>query len=94
MIEATGEEDAAEGGKGDAVPAECPVHKAKKGIMTDVEVVENAVTFLLAGNDTTANTLSFASYLLTIHPDIQERLQSEIDAYFEDKPVCSLTIFK
>ena len=89
MIEASGEEGEVEEERETAVPAECPAHKATKakGIMTDTEVFANSIGFLGAGNETTAATLSFGSYLLALNPDIQEKLQSEIDAYFEDKPV-------
>lgn len=96
MIEASGEGDEAEqeeeGGEGGETkaPTECPAHgaaKPKKGIMTDTEVFANSLGFLGAGNDTTAVTLSFTSYLLAVNPEIQEKLQSEIDAYFADKPV-------
>ena len=55
--------------------------------LTDEEIVAHAVTFILAGYETTANTLAYTSYLLALNPDIQEKLQSEIDSYFEDKPV-------
>ena len=89
MIEASGEEGEVEEEKETAVPAECPAHRAtkKKGVMTDAEVVANSVGFLIAGNETTSTALSCASYLLALNPGIQEKLQSEIDAYFEDKPV-------
>ena len=39
----------------------------------------NLVTVLLAGEDTTANTLAWSIYLLTKYPDYQTKLQSEID---------------
>ena len=90
MIEASGEDDDSDEDEKEAKPpAECPVHKVAKtkGIMMDAEVVENSVLFLFAGKDTTAMALSFVSYLLALHPDVQEKLQSEIDAYFEEKPV-------
>lgn len=93
MIDASGEEEEvsdSEGEKETEPPAKCPAHKAaakSKGVMTDAEIVANAFGFLFAGNETTASTLSFVSYLLALHPDIQEKLQSEIDAYFNDKPV-------
>ena len=93
MIDATGEESDSDGEREAATqpPAECPVHKNKttktKFMMSDEEVVANSIGFLFAGNETTATTLSFASYELALNPDIQEKLQSEIDAYFEDKPV-------
>ena len=90
MIEASGEDDDSDEDEKEAKPpAECPVHKVAKtkGIMTDAEVVENSMLFLFAGKETTAFTLAFSSYLLALHPDVQEKLQSEIDAYFEEKPV-------
>ena len=88
MIEASGEEGDYDEEKETEPPAECPAHKkTAKGVMTDEAVIDNSLGFLDAGNDTTAVTLSFASYELAVNPDIQEKLQSEIDTYFEDKPV-------
>ena len=55
--------------------------------LTDEEIVAHAVTFMLAGYETTANTLAYTSYLLALNPDIQEKLQSEIGRYFDEKPV-------
>ena len=98
MIEASGEDeddsDEEKETEPQAAPAECPAHEtapkraaAAKGVLTDEQVIDNSFGFLIAGNETTAVTLSFASYELAINPDIQEKLQSEIDDYFEDKPV-------
>lgn len=89
MIEATGEEDDGEEENKTDLLSNCPVHKATKanGIMTDSEVYANTVGFLIAGNETTSTTLAYTSYLLALNPDIQEKLQSEIDAYFEEKAV-------
>ena len=92
MIDASSEEgDSDEERDAQKPPTECPAHKATvartKLMMSDEEVVANSIGFLLAGNETTAITLSFASYQLALNPDIQEKLQSEIDTYFEDKPV-------
>ena len=55
--------------------------------LTDEEIVANSIVFLLVGNETTANTLAFTSYLLALNPEIQEKLQAKIDEYFESKPV-------
>ena len=94
MIEASGEEGDSDEEKETEPPAECPAHKTTtktaKAVMTDKEVYANSVEFLVAGNETTSMMLSYTSYLLAINPDIQEKLQSEIDAYFEDKPVSIL----
>ncbi|QDP95460.1 cytochrome P450 [Microlunatus elymi] len=47
--------------------------------LTDQEVAEQAMLFLLAGHDTTAVTLSCVVLLLAQHPDWQARLQAEVD---------------
>jgi len=36
------------------------------------------MTFLLAGHETTASSMTWASYLLAKHPDVQTRLRNEI----------------
>ena len=94
MIDATGEEGEDEGDEDGArepgATSECPAHK-NKGKLTDEQVVGQAVGILLAGYETTANTLAYTSYLLALNPDIQEKLQSEIDGYFDDKPVSQRT---
>ena len=91
MIEASGEDEGdSDEEKETEPPAECPAHKTTKtakGVLTDDEVAENALIFLFAGQDTTASVISFTSYQLAINPDVQKKLQSEIDAYFEEKPV-------
>jgi cytochrome P450 len=40
--------------------------------------VGQAFTFLLAGYETAATTLSFALYELALHPEIQQSLRAEI----------------
>ena len=95
MLDATGGEEDKESQNGGASlnGGQCPFHK-KPNTLTDEEVVGNARLVLLAGYETTANTLAYTSYLLAINPDIQEKLQSEIDSYFDDKPVRLVTITK
>lgn len=48
--------------------------------VTDREVAGNVLTMLLAGEDTTANTLAWMIYLLQRHPDVLQRVQAEVRA--------------
>ena len=83
MIDATGEER-----EGDDETKNMNAQACENGgKFTDNEVVGLAIGMLLAGYETTANALAYTSYLLALNPDIQEKLQSEIDSYFEEKPV-------
>lgn len=47
--------------------------------MNDVELRDEIITTLAAGHETTAITLTWAFYLLSIHPEWRRRLQAEID---------------
>ena len=48
--------------------------------ITDAEVSGNVMTMLLAGEDTTANTLAWAIWLLTRHPEALARARAEVDS--------------
>ena len=48
--------------------------------MTDKQVRDEAMTMLLAGQLTTANTLAWTWYLLSEHPEVEARLHEEVDA--------------
>jgi cytochrome P450 len=43
------------------------------------DIAAQALMFFLAGFDTTSTLLCFASLQLAVHPEIQSRLQEEID---------------
>jgi hypothetical protein len=47
-------------------------------------ITAQALTFFLAGHDTTSTLLCFASHQLAVHPDIQSKLQEEIDATLQE----------
>ena len=46
---------------------------------TDSEIVGNALTMLLAGEDTTANTLAWMMHFMVEHPEVQARMREEAD---------------
>jgi cytochrome P450 len=47
--------------------------------MTNEQLRDEATTLVIAGSETTGNTIAWACYLLAQHPQIQERLQEEAD---------------
>ncbi|WP_437596463.1 cytochrome P450 [Sorangium sp. So ce590] len=50
-----------------------------KARLSDAEVYANVLTMLLAGEDTTANTLAWILYYLGSRPDVQARAREEAD---------------
>lgn len=56
------------------------------GGMTDEQVRDEALTLFLAGHETTANALTWTWYLLSQHPEIEQRLHQEIDEVLGDRP--------
>ena len=51
------------------------------------QMAGHSVEFFLAGYETTSIVLSYTSYLLAMNTDVQDKLQAEIDGYFEEDPV-------
>lgn len=47
--------------------------------MTDESIINNMVTFLVAGHETTSGLLSFVFYYLLKHPETLQRAQQEVD---------------
>ncbi|XP_030875087.1 cytochrome P450 3A12-like [Leptonychotes weddellii] len=60
---------------------ETDTHKA----LSDLELVAQSMTFLFAGYEPTSTALSFFAYALATHPDVQQKLQEEIDATFPNQ---------
>ena len=58
-------------------------HKRRKQV-DEMSIVSTAMVLLVAGYDTTAISLSWLVYQLANHPEIQSKLQEEIDQAFED----------
>ncbi|MUN39626.1 cytochrome P450 [Actinomadura litoris] len=54
--------------------------------LTDEEIVDQAMTFLIAGTETTAAVLAWTMHLMAGHPDIEDRLHAEVDDVLGDRP--------
>jgi len=46
------------------------------------DIQEEVDTFMFAGHDTTATAITFFCYLMGCYPDIQAKVQAEIDSIF------------
>jgi len=53
--------------------------------MTDEQVRDEALTLFLAGHETTANALTWTWYLLSQHPEVEQRLHAEIDSVLQGR---------
>ncbi|XP_077343440.1 cytochrome P450 3A9-like [Lithobates pipiens] len=53
--------------------------------MTDSEIMAQSLIFILAGYETTSLTLSYLFHNLATHPDVQLKLQEEVDSYLPNK---------
>jgi cytochrome P450 len=51
-------------------------------------VVDNVVTMMWAGHDTTAAALSFTAHMLAEHQDVQTRLDSELKTLKRSNGTC------
>ncbi|KAI5891509.1 cytochrome P450 [Schizophyllum commune H4-8] len=60
--------------------------RTKEGL-SDREVADNVLTFLLAGHETTSATMSFAIYYILKNPDVLRKLQTEIYTVVGDQPI-------
>ncbi|XP_069342595.1 cytochrome P450 3A8-like isoform X1 [Eulemur rufifrons] len=54
-------------------------------VLSDMELIAQSITFMFAGYETTSSVLSFIMYELATHPDVQKKLQEEIDATLPNK---------
>ena len=68
----------------DLLEAMLAARDADGSALTEEEVAGNVLTVLLAGEDTTANTLGWAIWLLHEHPDDWQALVAEVDAALGD----------
>ncbi|XP_067139879.1 LOW QUALITY PROTEIN: uncharacterized protein [Centruroides vittatus] len=59
------------------------------GTLSEDDILEEVDSFMFAGHDTTALATSWSLYLLGHHPEIQQRVQEEIDLVLgdDDRPM-------
>ncbi|MDA7963148.1 cytochrome P450 [Ruegeria sp.] len=62
--------------------------EALKTDFEDLETtVDNLLTFVVAGHETSANALAWGYYLLALNPDMQNRIRAEILSVSQDNPI-------
>lgn len=54
--------------------------------MSDAQLRDEVMTMFLAGHETTANALTWTLALLSLYPDVQRRLEREVDEVLEGRP--------
>ncbi|XP_042878442.1 cytochrome P450 3A29-like [Penaeus japonicus] len=74
MLEAAESRVDTDGSTLNGLPKEKPKHK----LLSDEEIIANAWVFLLGGFETTANSLTYTTYLLTQNQHIQDKLYQEL----------------
>lgn len=55
--------------------------------MSDEDILDQLITFLVGGHETTANTLAWTLSLVTRRPEILARIKAELREHFGDGPV-------
>jgi len=60
--------------------------------LNDEEIIDEFVSFFLAGMDTTGHLLTMISYNLALHPQYLETLREEVSRLYEGKNVDEITI--
>lgn len=75
----------AEGAEGDDLLSWLLAGQAGSG-MDDEQILDEVITLLLAGHETTANALTWTLMLLAQHPEVAERLRAEVDAVLDGRP--------
>ncbi len=67
-----------ESGKPEPKKSTAEPQRAGRFTLSDTQMVDNLILFLMAGFDSTSNTIAFAFHFLAKHPEVQERAYDEI----------------
>jgi len=62
--------------------------------MTAQQIHEEFMTMLTAGSETTPSAMAWTAYLLGEHPDVQRRVQAEVDEVLGDRPIVAADLPK
>ncbi|XP_078723533.1 cytochrome P450 3A24-like [Lampetra fluviatilis] len=62
--------------------------------LTDSELEAQAILFLLAGYETSSTAITFVAYCLACNPDVQTKVQQEIDRFLPNDTLPSYEILK
>uniref|UniRef100_A0A8C8Z0U8 Cytochrome P450 3A n=1 Tax=Prolemur simus TaxID=1328070 RepID=A0A8C8Z0U8_PROSS len=54
-------------------------------ILSDEEIIAQSIIFMFGGYESTSSVLSLITYELATHPDVQQKLQEEIDVALPNK---------
>jgi cytochrome P450 len=57
------------------------------GAMSDEQLLDEAITFYIAGYETTGTALAWTLWLLASHPRIRDELQAELDSGSDEAPL-------
>lgn len=60
----------------------------QKQMLTDSEILGNVFLLILAGHETTANSLHFSLVYLALNINSQRHLQSDLDRIFKGRQIC------
>jgi cytochrome P450 len=55
--------------------------------LSDSDVMGNLFMFIIAGHETSANSIHFSIILLALHPPLQRKVQHELATIFQGRPV-------
>jgi cytochrome P450 len=69
--------------EGDMLSMLFNAEKMGEGMMTDRQVRDETITFLLVGHETTAVLLTWTWYLLSMYPQAAEKLHAEVDGVLD-----------
>ena len=57
------------------------------GILSDSQIINEVSNLFAAGFEVTAYSLAFTLYLLTTHPEIEQRVRQELEEVLGDRPI-------